>query len=397
MRVRNYIFLKDVLVLALSAVGGPQAHLSMMFDLMVKKRKYLTEEELLELNALCSILPGPTSTQTITALGFKVGKAWLAYLTLIVWSMPAITIMTFAAIGINYLQNQQLDLGFLKFVQPIAVGFVAYAAYSISSKVVNTKTAVSIMVVSAILSFFIRNPLAFPIILIFSGAVTALKFKREKRIEDKPPLKIEWANFLLFVGVFLAAAILGEIYAWRSVRLFENFYRNGSLIFGGGQVLIPVMYNEFVVFKKYLSSNEFLSGYAIAQAVPGPVFSFSSFIGALSLRNEGIHMQLLGAFVSAAGIFLPGTFLIFFVIRFWERLKSYRIVRASLEGINAASAGMVLSACFLLFEPIKGTYVNYAIIISTFLLLMYGKIPSPIIILIGLIAGFLIKSNGFEF
>jgi chromate transporter len=397
MRVRNYIFLKDVFVLAFSAIGGPQAHIAMMFELMVNKRKYLTEAELLELNALCNILPGPTSTQTITAIGFKIGKAWLAYLTLMVWVLPAILIMTFAAIGINYLQSQQIDLSFLKFVQPIAVGFVAYAAYSISTKVVNSKTAVSIMVVSAILSFFLRNPLAFPVILILSGAVTALKFKREKRIEDKPALKIEWANFFLFVGVFLAAAILGEIYAWRPIRLFENFYRNGSLIFGGGQVLIPVMYNEFVVFKKYLSSNEFLSGYAIAQAVPGPVFSFSSFIGALSMRNEGIYMQLLGAFTSAAGIFLPGTFLIFFVIRFWDRLKSYRIVRASLEGINAASAGMVLSACFLLFEPVKGTFVNYGIIIVTFLLLQYGKLPSPLIILIGLVAGFLIKSSGFEF
>lgn len=397
MRVRNYIFLKDVLVLALSAIGGPQAHIAMMFELMVNKRKYLTEAELLELNALCNILPGPTSTQTITAIGFKVGKAWLAYLTLIVWALPAIIIMTFAAIGINYLQNQQVDLSFLKFVQPIAVGFVAYAAYSIGSKVINSKTGITLLVISAILTYFLRNPFAFPIILLLSGAITALKFRSEKKIEDKPPMNIEWANFLLFLGVFLAAAILGEIFGFRPLRLFENFYRNGSLIFGGGQVLIPVMYNEFVVFKKYLTSNEFLSGYAIAQAVPGPVFSFSSFIGALSMRNEGILMQLLGAFTSAAGIFLPGTFLIFFVIRFWDRLKSYRIVRASLEGINASSAGMVLSACFLLFEPVKGTFTNFSIIIATFLLLQFTKIPSPLIILIGLIAGFLIKTSGFEF
>jgi chromate transporter len=138
------------------------------------------------------------------------------------------------------------------------------------------------------------------------------------------------------------------------VRLFENFYRNGSLIFGGGQVLTPMLYTEFVQYapKQYLTSEEFLSGYAFVQGLPGPVFSFSSYIGALAMRDYGIVGEIGGAVMSAAGIFLPGTFLIFFMIRIWEGLKKFRPIRASLEGINAASAGLVAAAAVLLLQPL---------------------------------------------
>jgi len=171
------------------------------------------------------------------------------------------------------------------------------------------------------------------------------------------------------------------------ILLFENFYRNGSLIFGGGHVLIPFLYTEFVDFKHYLSSEEFLSGYAIVQALPGPFFSFSAYIGSLAMRNYGILGAVTGGFVSAVGIFLPGTFLIFFITRFWEDLKKYRIVRASLDGINAASSGMIAAAALLLFQPLEIDIFNISVVIITFCLLSFTKIPFPFIILSGLLAG----------
>ncbi|TPE42713.1 chromate efflux transporter [Pontibacter mangrovi] len=389
MSLRYYIFLKDVLLLALTAFGGPQAHIAMMFKLLVEKRRYLTEQELIELNALCSILPGPTSTQTLTAIGFKIGGPNLAYLTLLVWITPAATIMGIAAVTISYLQGQGISLGFLRIVQPMAVGFVAYAAYMISSKVVHTKTAVSLMVVSAILAYFFHSPWVFPALLIAGGAVTALRFKQHPREKDKH-LHIEWANFILFVAVLITAALLGAYTSSLPVRLFENFYRNGSLVFGGGQVLIPLLYTEFVDFKKYLTGEEFLSGYAIAQALPGPTFSFTSFVGNLAMRDYGIAGQFLGSFVATVGIFLPGTFLIFFVIRFWDELKKYRVIRASLEGISAVSSGMVVAAAILLFHPIESTLLNFSIVIATFSLLMFTRIPAPVLILSGLLLGFVV-------
>ncbi|RYE14350.1 MAG: chromate transporter, partial [Sphingobacteriales bacterium] len=236
MRPRNLVFLKDVLVLALTAFGGPQAHLAMYLERLVEKRRYITEEELIELNALCSILPGPASTQTITAIGFKIGGPNLAYLTLLIWLLPAILIMTFAGVGVVYLNENNIPINFTRFIQPMAVGFVAHAAYRISLKVVHTRTAVAIMVSSALISYFFRSPWVFPVLLLVGGAITARRYKRQTLVPNKQ-ITIEWSNFILWAAVLLAAAVLGAFtrhwqMPWisQAVRLFENFYRNGSII-----------------------------------------------------------------------------------------------------------------------------------------------------------------------
>jgi chromate transporter len=387
-KIRYFIFLRDIFILSVSAFGGPQAHLALMFETMVNKRNYLTEDELIELHALCQILPGPTSTQTITALGFKIGGPNLAYLTLLVWMLPAVSIMITAAIGISTLQERSISIDFTKYIQPMAIGFVTFAAYKISVKVVHTRLAMGLMIIAAVVSYFIKNPLIFPIILLLSGSITAFKYKAHPEEADKQ-IKVDWRNFILWAAVLAFFAILGGITRERTVLLFENFYRNGSLIFGGGQVLIPLLYTEFVEFKDYLSSEEFLSGFGIVQALPGPVFSFSAYIGSLAMRDLGVAWQVLGGLIAAAGIFLPGTFLIFFVIRFWEQLKKYRMVKASLEGINAASSGLIIAAAFLLFQPLESdaNAIDIAVLIGTFIVLMFTRIPAPFIIVGGLIAG----------
>lgn len=389
-RVRFLIFLRDVLWLAITTFGGPQAHLAHFQRILVQKRHYLDEAELLELNSLCQILPGPSSTQTLTAIGYRVGGPSLAYLTLLVWILPSVLVMTAAGIVLNNFQEKEISLQFTRFIQPMAVGFVGYAAYTISLKTVSTKSGIVLMILSAVVSYIFQTPYVFPVILLVAGAVTALKYSRQPK-EEKEPINIEWANFILWALVLLLAALVGKLTGWLPVRLFENFYRNGSLIFGGGQVLAPLLHAEFVEFKKYLSSNEFLTGYAFVQSLPGPVFGFSAYIGALSMREYGIFGQILGGFFSAAGIFLPGTFLIFFVIKFWDSLKKYRAVRASLEGITAASAGLVCSAAIILFQPLENSALNFSFTIGTFCLLTFTKIPSPIIIILGLLLGLLLR------
>ncbi len=131
-------------------------------------------------------------------------------------------------------------------------------------------------------------------------------------------------------------------------------------------------------------------GYAIAQSIPGPVFSFSAYIGALSMKSSGIGGQIAGGLISAAGIFLPGTFLIFFLIRFWDSLKKFRAVRASLEGITAASAGLVAAAAVILFQPLDNEPATYAFTVGTFVLLSFKRIPSGLIIIMGLILGYVL-------
>lgn len=389
-KVRYSVFLQDVWLLACTSFGGPQVHLAMFMNLLVDKRKYLSSSELIELNALCSVLPGPTSTQTLTATAFKIGGPRLAILTLLIWITPAVSIMTLAAILFVLLQGNGISLGFTRFLQPIGVGFLTYAAFRLASFTIKSNAGLALLLSTVLVSFYYHSPWVTPFLLISGGALTAIRYKNLQKVENNEPVDIHWINIFLFFGILIGAAIIGQLTTWKAIRLFENFYRNGSLIFGGGQVLIPLMYNEFVEFKHYLSSNEFLSGYAIAQALPGPVFAFCSYLGSISMREYGIPGQILGSIVASAGIFLPGTLLIFFVYRFWGRLKKYRVVKASLEGINAVSCGLVATAALMLLKPLEINSVNLVFCIGTFLLLYFTRIPGYVIVVAGLVSGLLV-------
>ncbi len=368
----------------------------------------------MELNSLCQILPGPASTQTLISVGFKIGGPNLAYLTLLVWILPGVLLMTAAALSMSVIQERDWSIEFTRYIQPMAVGFVSYGAYVISLKTVNTKTGIGLMILAAVVSYYIQTPYIYPIIIIGAGLVTALKYRAQPR-EEKQRIKVNWSNLFLWAAVLVVAAVLGGLTKALPVKLFENFYRNGSLVFGGGQVLAPLLYTEFVTVaeedrsrvgelrsklkqryspKPYhspISHDEFLSGYAVAQALPGPSFSFAAYIGALSARNYGVGGGVIGAFTSAIGIFLPGTFMIFFVIRIWDSLKRYRPVRASLEGITASAAGLVAASAIILFQPLENTFLNVAVTAATFGLLVFTRVPSPLIIVGGLILGFLVE------
>ncbi|MFN8355036.1 MAG: chromate efflux transporter [Spirosomataceae bacterium] len=384
-KIRYLIFLKDVLILALTSFGGPQVHLALFIERLVKKHGYIKEEELLELNALCQILPGPTSTQTITAVGYKIGGPNLAYLTLLVWITPAVLIMTFAAFGVSYLKDYSL----LRFVQPIGVAFLIHAGYSIGIKVIKRFIGIIIMVLAAVAAYVFQSPWICPIALILGGSLTAFDYKAYPK-EMHKPFVVPWANFFLWVGFFVFLALLGHFTDERIFRLFENFYRNGSLVFGGGTVLGPMLFTEFVEFKEYLRADEFLSGMALSQAVPGPIFSLTSYVGVLSMRDYGFWGKIAGSIVGAVGIFLPGAFLIFFVYRIWSNLKTYRPIRASLEGINAVSIGLTLSAAITFFQPIalRGDWLGVVCIIVTLALMQFTKIPAYAFIALGLLLGY---------
>ena len=242
-RVRYYFYLKDVLLLSVTAFGGPQAFLSMVLDLMVNKRGYISEKDLFELNALCQILPGPTSTQTIVAIGFKIGGPSLAYLSLLVWVLPATILMISAALLIEFLQeNTAGSLDFAKFIQPMAIGFIVYAATVTVGKMIRTTEAAVLMMISAFVAFFYNSPFIFPVMLVIGGTITSLNYQKQPFTNEEPKLNVQWSNFILWGSVLIFAAVLGHYTRLLPVRLFENFYRNGSLIFGGGQVLVPYLY-----------------------------------------------------------------------------------------------------------------------------------------------------------
>ena len=221
----------------------------------------------------------------------------------------------------------------------MAIGFIAYSAFILTRNVLGNRLSYGLAIFASVITLIIRNAYVFPIILacaiLFSYFF--LKVPEEKKPEDF--IKTNWKKIIPLILVFLFFALLGAIINRTSVfslpvRLFENFYRNGIFIFGGGQVLAPLLYTEFVEMKHYLTTPEFMSGYALQQIIPGPLFSFTSFIGAMSVKGAGISAQLIGSLAALIGINLPGLLFILTIFPFWDKLKTKKSIIDLINKIN---------------------------------------------------------------
>ncbi|OKS85978.1 hypothetical protein RG47T_1425 [Mucilaginibacter polytrichastri] len=388
--------MRDALLYTFTAFGGPQAHLAVLLREFVEKRKYITEAELMELNALSQMLPGPSSTQTLVGIAWKVGKLPLALITFLIWVLPSATVMCIAGISFKVLAKGNHFAEIIRYIQPIAVGIVAYAAYIFAQRVLKTRVSVMLAIASVIATLILQNPYAFPLLVMMGGIVSsALETQpQENELRVKLFSNVNPNKIAYFIGILLLFAALGALVNRTSpfslpIRLFENFYRNGILIFGGGQVLVPLMFTEFVELKHYLTNTEFLSGYAIQQALPGPTFAFTSFLGSVTMANSGFGIagQVMGAIVAVIGINLPGLILILFIVPFWEDLKKITRIRNSLSGINAVAVGFMITAFILLIRPFGVNWLAYSIMLATFLLLKFTRIKTPVIIVIGVLVG----------
>lgn len=382
-------FLKDVMICSLGAYGGPEAHYGVFTDQMVIKKKYLDETELVELIALTGILPGPSSTQTITAIGYKIGGPILAFLTLLVWALPAIVIMTVLSFLYQFLSERQLDASGLRFIGPMAVAFIALAAFRIGKKVIRGKLTLVLFLVAGITTFFFRQAWIFPLVLILGGVITVMA-SQEKQLWNRVKLSPPWIFFILFVILAVGSVAIYLLFPNPITDLFQSFYRYGYLVIGGGQVVIPYMFSDLVELHQYLTADQFLTGFGIVQGIPGPMFSFSAYAGGMAASNGGILNQILGAFAAGIGIFLPGTLLIFFVYPIWNQVKGIKAIQRSLTGITAVAGGLIAAAAVVLMRASGFTLENGIVFLISFLLLSSKKIPAPIIVLLTILAGFLI-------
>ena len=393
---RQLIFLRDVIIYTFTAFGGPQAHIAVLLREFVEKRRYVTEDELMELNALAQLLPGPSSTQTLVGIAWKVGGLRLALITFLIWILPSATIMCLAAISYSMFAEKARFAEVLRFVQPVAVGIVAYATYTFAHKFLKSRVSTMLAIGSLIATLILKNAYAFPLLILMGGIISsALETQpQENELRVKLFSNVNPNKVTYFIGILLTFAALGAVVNQTSpfslpIRLFENFYRNGILIFGGGQVLVPLMYTEFVEVKHYLTNSEFLSGYALQQALPGPTFSFTSFVGGITMGNKGggIFGQVIGSIVAVIGINCPGLILILFIVPFWEDLKKITRIKNSLSGINAVAVGFMATALILLTRPFGLNWMAYLIMAATFLILKFTKIKTPVVIIIGIVLG----------
>jgi chromate transporter len=395
---KQLLFLRDVVFFTFTAFGGAQAHISLLLKYFVKNNKYISEEELLELYALAQVLPGPASTQTLVGIAYKVGKLKLSIMAFLIWILPSAVIMTFAAVSYAQLDQKQKFSDVLRYIQPVALGIVAFGAFNLSRKVLISQVSIFLGISAVVATLVLKNAYVFPLSILIGGMVSSAIGTPKEETEIRMGLfsNINPRKFIYFIGVLLFLALLGAIINTTSpfslpIRLFENFYRNGIFIFGGGQVLVPLMFTEFVQMKQYLSASDFLSGFALQQALPGPTFSFTSYLGALSMKNfgYGIYGQFLGGLVGVLGINLPGLILVLFIVPFWNDLKKIARIKHSLSGINAVSAGFIIAAFILLVRPIGLDFMAIIIMAITFLILNFTKISPALIVIFGMVLGYL--------
>ncbi len=379
----NTQYLKDVFLCSLVAFGGPEAHLGVFLDRLVQKKNYLSEKALLEWMALCSFLPGPTSTQVITAIGLERGGRSLAILTLLIWAMPALCLMTLIAL-IPALIDKNSFASITSFLAPMAAGFVGWAAWVLGRKVVINPLSFGLWGFGLAIALVSTTPWAIPVAFCVGAGLSILLSSKTEQSQSQHigKFSVPWGIFFLFITL-LCVGIISSFFSENSLWVtFERFYRFGCLVFGGGQVVVPLMQGELVDSNGLMTQSEFLAGFGLVQALPGPMFSFAAYAGGMSEQVSGINRQFLSAMIAGWAIFLPGTLLLFLIHPIWANLKQLTRAHLALKGMNAIAGGLVGGVFIKILFSMNWLGLDLVVLLVSLGLLISRKLPAPIIVLI---------------
>ncbi|UXS29249.1 chromate efflux transporter [Staphylococcus delphini] len=374
------------LKLGLISFGGPTAHLGYFYDEYVKKRKWLDEKEYSDLVALCQFLPGPASSQVGIGIGTIRGGVWGGIISFIGFTLPSVIILMIFS---TLFTNSYTSFTWMQGLKLVAVAIVAQAIIGMGKKLADTKTTVALALFVLILSLVINNIYIQVIGLSITGVYGLVFLKQNStnrtKIKNKLftlPKSLGFVSLSLFFLLLTVLPIASSMTNHLWLKMFDSFYRSGSLVFGGGHVVLPLLKNEFVP-SGLISPDNFITGYAAAQAVPGPLFTFASYIG-MSIESIG------GAILATIAIFLPAFLLLFGILPFWDNIKSNIYAEGFLKGISAGVVGILIAA---FYNPIWTSTIqselDFALASLLFVLLMYFKMPSWAIVLVGIILGVL--------
>lgn len=379
--------------LGLTSFGGPVAHLGYFHDELVKRRGWMSEEEYADLVALCQFLPGPASSQVGIGLGIsRAGlpgglAAWLGF------TLPSAVALIAFAFGVTALGDVS-EAGWLQGLKIVAVAVVANAVWGMARKLTPDRLRVTIAIAAAILALAWATGLG-QLAVIALGGVVGWLLLRGDPVAPVPqgsfPVSRRLGAVLLtlFFALLIGLPFLREATGCFEVAVADSFYRAGSLVFGGGHVVLPLLQAE-VVPPGWVDNETFVAGYGAAQAVPGPLFTFSAFLGAAmqpGLAGVGT------AFIALISIFVPSFLLLIGVLPFWQQLRSLAPVQAALRGVNAAVVGILLAA---LYDPVWTSAIGDArdlsIALGAFLLLAFWRWPAWLVVVLSALAGALVLS-----
>jgi chromate transporter len=374
--------------LGVSCFGGPIAHIGYFREEFVVRRRWLDEQSFVDLVALCQFLPGPASSQ----VGFSIGLMRGGYLGgLAAWTgftLPSAIILVLFAYGAGALSGP-IGSGLLHGLKLVAVAIVAQAVWGMARTLCPDRERASIAVVAALILLFSTSSVA-QIGAIVMGGLAGLWLCRGAPpaagghvvlpVSRRAGLVALSAFFVLLVGL----PILRSLWTAPGVALFEAFYRSGALVFGGGHVVLPLLRQAFVA-PGWLSDNTFLAGYGAAQAVPGPLFTFAAYLGAVVTPSpHGVP----GAVLGLIGIFLPGILILLGALPFWDSFRKRAGAQAIMRGINAAVVGILAAA---LYNPVWTSSVNgrgdFAVALVAFVLLMVWHAPPLLVVVVSALGG----------
>jgi chromate transporter len=382
------------LKLGLTSFGGPIAHLGYFRHEFIGRRRWLDEPAFADLVGLCQFLPGPASSQTGFALGLlRAGyggglAAWLGF------TLPSALILTLFAFLGGALSGP-LGQGFLHGLKLVAVAVVAQAVSGMAQSLCPDRPRAAIAVAAALIALLAPTALA-QIAAIGAGALAGLFLERPEAEVDAPPLAIPVSKTVgalalgLFVMLLAGLPIAGRIWpADHAIAEAAAFWRSGALVFGGGHVVLPLL-QAAVVRPGWVDANTFLAGYGAVQAVPGPLFTFAAYLGAVMQPGPN---GLPGALLCLLALFLPGLLLVSGVLPFWHGLRRRKAAQAAMRGANAAVVGLLLAA---LYNPVWVSAVagpgDFALALLGFALLTIARVP-PLAIVLLLTAGGMIQAS----
>jgi chromate transporter len=378
--------------LGLTSFGGPIAHLGYFHEEYVKRRNWLDEKSYADLVALCQFLPGPASSQVGIAIGIQRAGLIGGLMAWIGFTLPsAITLMVFAWVlkGLN-IQHA----GWLHGLMIVAVAVVAQAVWGMASKLATGRLRSTIAILSAIATLLVPTSMIQVLLIIVSGII-GWKFFEKNASQEIQPIKIPISRktgitFLtLFFGFLIVLPLLRLGIHNQGLAMFDSFYRAGALVFGGGHVVLPLLQRD-VVPTGWMTNSQFLAGYGATQAMPGPLFTFSSYLGFVS---KTFPNGITGGVLALIAIFLPAFLLVAGALPFWNTLRSRPGFQSALAGINASVVGILIAALYnpVWTSAIKTPY-DFCLALIAFGLLMIWKLPPWIVVIISALGGIVISA-----
>ena len=376
------------LKLGCTSFGGPIAHLGYFREEFVVRRRWLEERVYADLVALCQFTPGPASSKIGMGIGLAQAGVPGAVAAWVGFTLPSAVLLLLFAYSVEGVAGS-LGAGWLHGLKVVAVAVVAQAVWGMAKNLTPDAPRMTLAVLAALVT--IIWPTSFgQIAAIVLGGVAGCVLHWARRDEPHVPMKIALGktagvvSLSLFFLLLFGLPVLQAAFPSQPLALFDSFYRAGSLVFGGGHVVLPLL-QSVVVPTGWVSNDAFLAGYGAAQAVPGPLFSFSAYLGAM--MGPAPH-GWQGALLCTVAIFLPGFLLVIGVLPFWDELRRFQRVRAALAGVNAAVVGLLLAA---LYQPVwtSGiiTSADFGLGLVAFTLLVFWKAPPWLVVMLSALAG----------